>query len=127
MKKFLSVFSIVTILGLMTPAFAAPPSGPHGGHGGPHGGHGGRIEGRHYVSTRHHHPPMRGHINHRPPMHYHHHHASRIHVGGVLARRSYWNYPYSCDYRLGWCDDYYYPTRYYGSGVYVNLGIPIRF
>ena len=127
MKKFLSVLSIITILSMMTPAFADP--GRHSGPGGPGGGH---HRAPHHISAGHHHRHSIRHHHPAPPprIHNYHHHGAHVHVGGVLARRSYWGYPYGCDYRLGWCDDYYYsrPIRpYYGSGVYVNLGIPIRF
>ena len=40
----------------------------------------------------------------------------------------YWRSPW-CDYRLGWCDPYYYPYRPH-AGVYVpmgDVGLSIRF
>ena len=125
MKKVLSILSIMAIFGLMAPAFAAPE-----GHGRPGGHHGGPpSHGAHHrihAGYNHHRPHV---VHHSRPHHvYHGHHGGHIHVGGVLARRSYWGYPYGCDYRLSWCDDYYHPRPYYGgSGVYLNFGIPIRF
>lgn len=119
MKKFLSFLSIIAIFGLMTPAFAAPGEhGRHGGHGGP------PHRGGHHIQAGHNHH----YVHHRPHHTYRPYYHSHVNFGGVLARRSYWSNPYYCDYRLGWCDDYYYSRPYYRSnGVYVNLGIPIRF
>lgn len=119
MKKLFSLLAILTVFSLTAPAFAAPP--PH------HGGHG-SIPSQHVVMAGHHHHHYGGGYRHPappppPPVYYHSH--RRAVVGGVLARRSYWSYPY-CDYRLGWYDDFCMPPRY-SSGVYVNFGFPIRF
>lgn len=120
MKKVLSLLGLVALLGLVMPANAAPPpqGEPHGGqmvqagpNFGPQGG------------------PRRDWG--APPPQRHHYGRGNVVVGGVLARRSYWSYPYVYDYRLGWHDDYFVPPLpprpYYGSGVYVNFGFPIRF
>ena len=102
MKKILSVLSLVAVLGLTSPAFAAPhgPGGP-GAHG-PHGGGGHRIHAG---------------AHHRPHM------APRHRQGGIMIHTGYprhgywrsygpryWGGPW-CDYRLGWGDPYcsYYP------------------
>ena len=119
MKKILSVLSLIAILGLTTPAFAAP--GGHGGPGGPHHGHGGpRHGGGHHISTGHHH---RGHV--RP------HGGFTVHAGyprhghWSRCRSSYWYGPY-CNPRLGWCDPYYPP---YGDYIvpYGGASFSIRF
>lgn len=93
MKKVLSILSLVTILSMFTPVFAAPG----GGHGGHHGNH--RI----HVGTHH-----RPHITPR-----HHHGGIRIHLGSCprhghwrFYRSSYWDNTW-CDYRLGFVDPYY--------------------
>ncbi|MGYP000034941949 len=115
MKKVLSLLSLVALLGLAIPANAAPPPPMGRGHmvqAGPHHGN--------------HRPPRRD-WGAPPPPRYE---RGSVVVGGVLARRGYWSYPYCYDYRLGWYDDFYAPPpppRYYGSGVYVNFGVPIRF
>ena len=123
MKKVLSVFSLLALLSLAMPANAAPPphaGGPMGngqivhagpgfrGHGGPHRGGWGAPP-----------PPPRAYYG-----------RGSVVVGGVLARRSYWGYPYGYDCGLGWCDDFYPPPpppMYRPSGVYINFGVPIRF
>ena len=101
MKKVLSVLGLIAILGLTSPAFAAP-HGP-GGHGSQGGGH--RIHSG---------------AQHRPHMAPRHHHGGIvIHAGyprhgyryGYGYRHGYWGSPW-CDYRLGWGDPYcgyYYP------------------
>ena len=103
MKKVLSIFCLLSALNLAIPAFAAPP--PHAkGH-------------RVVAGPRYHHPP---HVKHHPKCY-----SGNAVIGGVLARRSCWGYPY-CDYRLGCYDDfYYYPAP--KSGIYVNVGFPVRF
>ena len=110
MKKALSIFGILAIIGLAgTPALAAP------GHG--HGMHGGHRNIHHGAR---HNPP--------PKMHHHHHPTGYVSVGGVLARHSYWRHPYGCNCRLGWHHHNYYHHHYpYGGGTYINVGIPIRF
>lgn len=122
MKKILSLLGLVALLGLTVPVNAAPPppiGGPHGGQmvqAGPnYGAHMG---------------PRRDWGAPPPPRH--HYERGNVIVGGVLARRSYWGYPCGYNCRLGWYDDYLVPPpppprAYCGSGVYVNLGIPIRF
>ena len=123
MKKVLSVLSLVALLGLTTPANAVPP--PHAG--GPMG----RGEIVHAGSGFH------GHVNPRrydwgappPPPRVYYGRGSVV-VGGVLARRSYWGYPYGYDCRLGWCEGYYpppCPPVSYRPNVYIDFGIPIRF
>ena len=115
MKKVLSVLSLITILSLTSPAFAGP-----GGHGGPagHGPHGG---GGHRIHAGAHHRP------HIAPRH-HHHGGIRIYTGHYPRharwygyRHGYWGNPW-CDYRLGWCDDFYGPIRPFGG-----MGVSIRF
>ncbi len=117
MKRVISLLSLIAIISITAPAYAAPPGGgppgpPPGGHvlhAGPgiHRGH------PHPAGLRTPPPP--------PPRYYR---GSAI-IGGVLAGRSCWGYPY-CDYRVGMYG--YYPQPcYYGSGVYLNVGIPIRF
>lgn len=120
MKKVLSLLGLIALLGLAMPANAAPPpiGGFHGGQMvqagpsfGPHGG------------------PRRD-WGAPPPPPRHHYGRGNVVVGGVLARRSYWGYPYGYDCRLGWCDDFYPPPpppMYRPSGVYINFGVPIRF
>ncbi len=98
MKKVLSFIALFAILGASVPAIAAPP--PHAGKG-------------HVVHAGPHRAPA-------PPPHHYYRKGSAV-FGGVLARRGYWGYPYCCDYRLG-CY-----TNCYEPGVYINLGIPIRF
>ena len=105
MKKVLSVLGLIAILGLTSPAFAAP-HGP-GSHGGPGGG--GPHGGGHRIHAGAHHRP---HIAPR-----HHHGGMVIHAGYPRHsyrygyRHGYWRNPW-CDYRLGWGDpycSYYYP------------------
>ena len=109
MKKFLSVLSLVAILGLTAPAFAGPPGGPGGpgGHGGPamHGG----PRGGHSIHTM-----------HRPPRHHIRPHGGFVvHTG--YPRHGYW-YGYGngcwgnpwCSYRLGNC--YPYGAAYFPMG-----------
>ena len=98
MKKVLSVLGLIAILSMSTPAFAAP-----GGHGGPKG-HG---PGGHRIHAGAHH---RYHIAPR-----HHHGGVTIHTG--YSRSTCWGQPW-CDYRLGYCDSYYYPS----PRVYVPMG-----
>lgn len=113
MKKFLSILSVFTILCLSTPAFASPQ-----GAGAPmRAPHQAQIvrAGHHQMQMHHRHsaPP--------PPVVYHRPHSSIV-VGGVLARRGYWGYPYCYDYRLGCCDGFYYRSYpYYHSGMSINL------
>lgn len=115
MKKVLCILMLTGIVGLSSSAIAAPggPGGPGRGHiinAGP-GKH--RPIGHHrYIAP--------------PPPHGHYYRGNAV-IGGVFARRSCWGYPYRYDCRLGWCDNYYYPPVYPGSGVYINLGVPIRF
>lgn len=122
MKKVLSILSLVAMLGLAVPANAAPPpppnapmggeiiqAGPHYGHGAPHRNDWGAP------------PPP-------PPRTYYG--RGSVVVGGVLARRSYWGYPYGYNCRLGWCDEFYpppCPPVTYRPDIYINFGIPIRF
>ena len=107
MKKVLSVLSLIAILGLTTPAFAAP-----GGHGGP-GGHGPHGGGHQIHAGAHHRP-------HMTPRYHHHHGGVRIyssyprHSYWYGYRGGYWGDPW-CNYRLG-C----YPPP--GLGVYVPMG-----
>lgn len=120
MKKVLSLLGLIAVISMTNLAQAAPPP-PPGGHG--HGhvvaagpGHAGM------------HRPAHGHYAPPPPPPHRHYYRGGAVIGGVLARRSYWRYPYECDYRLGWCDDFYYvPRPYHRNGVYINFGIPIRF
>ena len=71
MKKVLSILGLVAILGLTTPAFAAP----HGGPGGPHGGGGHRIHAgahhRPHMAPSHHHGGVRVYTSHHHPRHSH--------------------------------------------------------
>ena len=110
MKKVLSILSLIAILGLSTPAFAAP-GGPNGHHPGPgmHGGPGGH---------RVHAGPSHGGHHMRP------HGGVTVHAGHHPRHRSwhghrfgYWSYPY-CDYRLGCCNPFYPP----GVGVHIPMG-----
>lgn len=118
MKKVLSLLGLLAVISMTNSVQAAPPPPPPGHHGqivvaGP--GHGM-------------HRPPRGHYAPPPPPPGRHYYKGSAVIGGVLARRSYWRYPYECDYRLGWCDDFYYPPRHcYQNGVYINFGIPIKF
>ena len=117
MKKVLAFLGLFAMLSLAMPANAAPPpaGGPHGGQmiqAGPHRGHYGAPRRRWDA------PPP-------PPRDYYG--RGSVVVGGVLARRGYWGYPYGYDCRLGWCDDFYYYPPAPPSRVYVNLGFPIRF
>ena len=112
MKKILSVLSLIAILGMTSPAFAAP-----GGQGGGPGMHGSGPRGGHSIHAGAHHRP-----NMTPR--YHGHGGVRIYTGHYPRhgywrsyRPGYWSYPW-CDYRLGWCDPYYYP----GIGVHVPVG-----
>lgn len=116
MKRMFSIISLLAILNIVSPAFAAPPPP---GHGAPPPG-GGHII--HAGPGIHRHPPV-GWGAPPPPPPPRYHGGSAI-IGGVLARRSCWGYPY-CDYRLGLYN--WYPAEYYGNGVYLNVGIPIRF
>lgn len=93
MKKVLSVLCLFGLLSFAMPVEAAPRGG-HGGQivvAGPSYGHC-PHQGRHQWG-----PP--------PPPRYNRNGAV---VGGVLARRSYWSYPYY-NYRLNWYDNFYYP------------------
>ncbi len=116
MKKVLSLLSLIAIFSISAPAYAAPPPPP--GHGAPPPG---QI--LHAGPGRVRRPPV-GWGAPPPPPPPRYHGGSAI-IGGVLARRSCWGYPY-CDYRVG-LYDWYPPPAYYGSGVYLNVGIPIRF
>ena len=121
MKKILSTLCLFTLLGISIPANAAPPpKGPMNGgqivQAGPgfRGGHGGSHRGDWGAPP----PPPRAHYG-----------RGSVVVGGVLARRSYWGYPYGYDCRLGWCDAYYPPPLPPNCrpNVYIDFGIPIRF
>ena len=121
MKKLFTLLGLIGILVMSTPVFAAPMGAAPGGHRGQmvHAGPG---------MAR---PPQGGghHMSPPPPPPAHSYYRGSAVIGGVLARRSYWGYR-NCYYnRLAYCNDYYYRPipAYYGSGVYVNLGIPIRF
>lgn len=115
MKKVLSLLSLIAIFSITSPVCAAPGGGPPGPPPGQvlHAGHG---------IHRGHRPPAGWGAPPPPPPH-RYHRGSAI-IGGVLARRSCWGYPY-CDYRVGMYG--YYPPPCYGNGVYLNVGIPIRF
>lgn len=113
MKKVLSLLSLIAVFSIISPVYAAPGGGPGGP---PPGGALHAGPGIH----RGHRPPS-GRIAPPPPPRYYR--GSAI-IGGVLARRSCWGYPY-CDYRVGLYD--WYPTPCDRGGVYVNVGIPIRF
>ena len=99
MKKVLSILSLIAILGMSAPAFAAP----HGGH------HGGGPKPSHH----------RPHVAH----HGHHHRGSVMVHTGHHPRHSHW-YGYRssyrwcpwCGYRLGHCP--HYPS----FGAYVPIG-----
>ena len=120
MKKVLSVLGLIGILSLAAPVNAVPIGGPGGPHGGHHGGQM-VVAGPNYG-----HRPPRGGRQWGPPPPPHYNRGGAI-VGGVLARRSYWGYPY-CDYRLGWCDDFYYrpcPPPPLPAGF--STGVFIRF
>ena len=100
MKKVLSVLGLIAILGLTTPAMAAPPH-----HGGPHGGH--RVH-----AGAHHRPSM-----HRPPHHgggyYRHHGGITFHTG--YPRHSHWGCRRTCYWGDPWCNNrlgYYYAPYY---------------
>lgn len=107
MKKTLSILGLIAILGLTTPAFAAPHgSGGPAGHG-PHGG-------GHRVHAGAHHRP-----HHVAP---HHHGGSFVHIGHHPRHSAWYGYrashrwcPY-CGYRLGYC------PHYSGFGAYIPLG-----
>lgn len=101
MKKVLSILSLIAILGMSSPAFAAQH------HGGPHGGG---------PKPNHH----RQHVTH----HGHHHRGGGVMIHtGHHPRHSHW-YGYRssyrwcpwCGYRLGYCP--HYPS----FGAYVPLG-----
>lgn len=109
MKKVLSVLSLVAVLSITAPVFAAPD-----GHRGP------ARHGEHHIRAGHHH------------RHHSHHHVRPYRHGGVSIyagspRHSYWNAyrrgawrRYGCDYRLGYCDflpPFYYPA----SGIGLNI------
>lgn len=102
MKKVFSLLAMIAILGISTPAFAAP-GGPHGHgkgpgmHGGPHMGGGHRI----HAGVRHHRPPM-----------IHHGHGHGHHHGGIMLHSGYPRH--RC-----W-SSYGYP---YGSGYWYNYGL----
>ncbi len=115
MKKVLSLLSLIAIFSITSPVCAAPGGGPGGPPPGQvlHAGPG---------IHRGHRPPAGWGAPPPPPPH-RYHRGSAI-IGGVLARRSCWGYPY-CDYRVGMYG--YYPPPCYGNGVYLNVGIPIRF
>lgn len=123
MKKVLSVLSLVALLGLTAPANAVPP--PHAG---------GPMGKGHMVQAG---PGFHGHSGPRrcnwgapPPPPRAYYGRGSVVVGGVLARRSYWGYPYGYDCRLGWCEGYYpppCPPVNYRPNVYIDFGIPIRF
>ena len=103
MKKVLSILSLIAILGMSSPAFAAPH------HGGPHGGGPKPNHHRQHVTHHNHHHRGGGVVIHTG------HHPRHSHWYGY--RGSYWGSPW-CDYRLGWCDPYYYPA----FGVHVPVG-----
>lgn len=119
MKKALSVLSLIAILGLTSPAMAAP-----GGHGGPGRGH--------VVHAGHHHrpPAMHHHRHHRPPVIHSHHYRPHggVYINTGYPRHRYWSSygagywgdPW-CDYRLSWCGPYHYPYRPH-AGVYFPVG-----
>ena len=101
MKKVLSILSLIAILGMSAPAYAAPHGGPHGGgpkpsqhrqHVAPHGHHhrGGSV----MVHTGHH------------PRHSH----------WYGYRTGYWG-SHWCNCRLGYC-----PYHAPGIGVYGPYG-----
>lgn len=115
MKKVLSLLSLIAIFSITSPVCAAPGGGPGGPPPGQvlHAGPG---------IHRGHRPPAGWGAPPPPPPH-RYHRGSAI-IGGVLARRSCWGYPYY-DYRVGMYG--YYPPPCYGNGVYLNVGIPIRF
>lgn len=111
MKKILSVLSLVAILGLATPAFAAP-------HGGPMGP---EMGSRPSIQAGAHHKP-----NMAPP---HHGHHGDVVVNAGCPRHSYWSgyrtgYWCSnwCDYRLGWCEPCPPPPYRPHAGVYFPVG-----
>lgn len=119
MKKILSVLSLIAIVSMTTPAFAAPHGGPGGhGPGGPRGGihHARPHGGPHHVSTRHHGP----------------HGGFSVHAGSPRHRHwghygiSYWG-GHRCDYRLGYYAPYG-PYPYYCSPYMVpGASFSIRF
>ena len=111
MKKFLSCLSIIAILTMFSPAFAAPP--PGGGHGGP-----GRGRAGVHVPARRTPPP--------PPAvgHRHHRHHTSLYAG--FARPGYWYYS-GYGYPIIEPYDVFYPTyRVYrpyrpSYGFYINF------
>jgi len=121
MKKILSLLGLIAILGMTTPAFAAP-GGP-GGHGGHHGAP--RHGGGHHIAPPHHH----GGGHHMG----HHHGGVSFHVGSPRHRHwgsygvGYWGSPWY-NPRLGWYTDYYYPPATYTHYVPVHgASFSIRF
>ncbi len=122
MKKIFSVLSLVAVLSLATPAFAAP-------HGGPMGP---EMGGRPPIHAGAHHRP-----NIAPPPPHGHHGGVRIHAGYPRHRHwggyrtGYWGSNW-CDYRLGWCEPCPPPPPpcVPHAGVYFPVGgagVSIRF
>lgn len=112
MKKILSILSLVAILGLTTPAFAAP----HGGHGGHHSGH----AGGHRIHAGAHHRP------HMTTNHHRHHGGIMIHTG--YPRHTHWRcYRHGirmcpwCYDRLGFYNNFYGPMIPMG-GMSFSIG-----
>jgi len=110
MKKLFSVLTLIAVLSAITPAFAAPPGGP----GGP--GHGGQTihAGAHYNAPHRVPPP--------PPVYHRRPHGSFAFYGNY-ARQGCWGCP--CYNTLGWYNNCYYPPyNYYpasGAGFYLSF------
>lgn len=116
MKKIFAVLGLVAILGVTTPAMAAPNHGGHGMHGGG-GMHPPITAGAH---RRHPAPPPR-------PAHYTRPHSGITFYGNYPRhsyrygyRTCYWGDPW-CDYQLGWYDGVYYRPYVPMGGFGVNI------
>ena len=121
MKKVLSLLGLIAILGSTIPCYAHCDN-PHRGQ---------MIQAGPHYSKHMKHPHAYRNWG-PPPPHYNAYNRSSVFVGGVLARRSCWSYS-DCYYNgLRWYDNGFYPSYpthppVYINGMYVNVGIPIRF
>ena len=116
MKKIFAILGLIAVLGITTPAMAAPNHCGHNMHGG-----GGM------------HPPMTARV-HRgypapppPPAYYSRPHSGIAFYGnyprhsyGYGYRTYYWGDPW-CDYQLGWYDGPYYRPYVPMGGFGVNI------
>ena len=112
MNKVLLILGVIAVLGVSTPVMASSGHVMHGGadvvsH---------RAVGMHRIPPA---PPVVHHVKPHSSITFYRNYPRHSYRCG--CRLCSWGDPW-CDYRLGWCDDYYRPCKPLGG-----FGVNIRF